>query len=171
MKILGIDPSLNSTGICILENGAVWYLATLRPPGTFTRDEKLNRLFQRLRGLADGLAADRDVAVIEGYAFGSQFQRETMGEVSGVIRLALLEAGIPCTVIANKSWQKQLLGRVVVKDLREELLRKRYPFPTTKTMDEVEAWALAMARWERYTGTYIAPPSSPKKSRVKAKSQ
>jgi hypothetical protein len=139
-----------------------------------SRDEKLQRLYDNILGIAGGLIADRDVAVIEGYAFGSKYQRETMGEVSGLIRLVLIQTGIPCTAIAPASWQKQLLGRKVAKDLREELLLTKYVshwpagvFP--ETLDETEAWALAFARWERYTGAYIVPPYPPKKSKVKAK--
>jgi Holliday junction resolvasome RuvABC endonuclease subunit len=171
MKILGIDSSLNSTGICILENGVIELLTTVRPPGTYDRESKLGMLHGSIWGIADGLVADRDVAVIEGYAFNSKFQRETMGEVGGVIRLALKQVGIPFTVISPASWQKQLIGRVVAKGLREELLRRRFYLPATKTMDEVEAFALARARWDRYTGAYVVPSDPPKQSRVKAKSQ
>lgn len=105
----------------------------------------------RRRGDASGKHYVRiwpvDYVAIEGYSYGSP-QGSTrafgIGELGGVIKLAIHQAGIPIHVIAANTWKMQLCGKGgLAKDLCRLEIFKRYgvEFPSQDTLD---AWAVAM---------------------------
>ena len=166
--VLGIDPSLSCTGLAIVSGGQ------LRDAGVVKGGEL--RGAERLAHIYDGVTAwlqrlpHLDVSVaIEGYAFGSKYEREAMGEVGGVVRLAVYRRGLPYVDIAPASWQSQLLGKPVEKNLRGYLITQRYVVAIGEmgfeSFDEVEAFAIALAGWQRAEGNY-EPPVRKKHAKV-----
>lgn len=86
--IAGIDLSLTSTGVCI-DGDAQTVASKAKGP------ERLGEIRQEILDILD--AQIRNVLVcIEGYSFGSRnSQAHAIGELGGVVRLALWERGYP----------------------------------------------------------------------------
>ena len=84
MLVIGIDLSLTATGIAFAEGPALLKPGKLRGMArlAWLRDEILN------------LIPDCAIVAIEGYAYGSHSSSYDLGELGGVVRLALHEAGI-----------------------------------------------------------------------------
>lgn len=106
-KCMGLDLSLSSTGICV---GAG------KPECDYHK-----ALSNKLRGIPR-LAMIRDKVVdiakyykpaiicIEGYAFGRQNGREAAGELGGVVKVALSEAGYDVVVVSPGQLKKFATG-------------------------------------------------------------
>lgn len=91
MNVVGLDLSLTATGVADYS-------------GTHTIKTGALRGMRRLADIRDlivGLVAHNptDLVVIEGYAFGRPAQAHHLGELGGVVRLALHEGGVPCVEI------------------------------------------------------------------------
>ena len=88
--MVGLDLSLTSTGYAIGENGRA-------RPGLLVPPDGRNRGVRRLAWVRDAvleLAASAELVAIEGYSFSSKFSHaHALGELGGVVRLALAEAG------------------------------------------------------------------------------
>lgn len=116
MRVMGVDPSLTATGLAMIEETndlfkIYPYIAASRTIKT-KADEPLG---DRLEAIYSTVSRwieqwDPDHVAIEGYAMNSKFQRETMGEVGGVIRLALHHKGLDWVEYQVKSWRKIALG-------------------------------------------------------------
>ena len=99
-EILGLDLSLSRTGIAMVDGcesvkSKVMGFERLR----FIRDEVL---------AAAGLRTT--VAIIEGYSRGSSQRREEMGELGGIVRVALHERGVRIVDVAPLSLKKFAVG-------------------------------------------------------------
>lgn len=145
MHVVAFDPSLSCTG---------WARGRSQPSGeprvevarivpknlmgerrlVYIRDEVLRR--------ADGAG----VVVLEGYAFARENQAHQLGELGGVLRVALHEAGLPFVVLAPSKLKLYATGKGNAKKeevLAEAVRRLRYAGSST---DEADAlWLLAMA--------------------------
>ena len=87
MNVTGLDLSLTATGVAY-HDGTV---ATLR-----TKEKGMARLQWLRDQIVDTyLTGDDPLVVIEGYAFGRPQQASHLGELGGVIRLAMFEECIP----------------------------------------------------------------------------
>lgn len=156
MRIIGLDLSLTSTGVAN-ENGQ----RTLKAQTTGMkrlvklRDEALRSAHMPTQrfdqfGCFKGFCHDHvDLVVIEGYSMGTARQSSHahgLGELGGVVRLALFEAGIPYVDIAPASLKKYATGKGnASKDLvyGEAIRRLGY---TGQSNDEADAmWLRAMA--------------------------
>ena len=146
MRILGLDLSLTSTGYVLLDDqvleDVVWHgcvgskdlrdVERLQMFDTWIRDAMRPRVV--------------DHVAIEGYSYGSpagQTRAFGLGELGGVIKLAVHEAGIPMHVIAANTWKKQLCGKGGLKkdQVRLELF-KRFGVEFA-SQDTLDAWAVA----------------------------
>lgn len=116
---VGIDLSLTSTGIAYVHR--VSPDEVHRVAGVYS-PPKAFRGVERLGWYRDHLIADimnhalapsgRDVlVVIEGYAAQAKYRAHQIGELGGVIRLALDESNIPFTVIAPTVLKKFVTGK------------------------------------------------------------
>lgn len=95
MRFIGLDLSLNHTGVAELSStGVVTNLCEVRP-GKHTGVERLQYLREALLA---ALPTDPLVVCIEGYAMGAKGRVFHIGEWGGVARLALLERG-RCAVL------------------------------------------------------------------------
>jgi Holliday junction resolvasome RuvABC endonuclease subunit len=140
MNVLGLDLSLTCTGAAG-RNGT----------GTF---KSLHRGMQRLAQLRDAvlLAASGpgdpvDLVVIEDYAFHkADAHAHALGELGGVVRLALFEAGVPYVDVKASSVKKYATGKGNAPKegmLAAAIRRLDYQ---GQSFDEVDAlWLRAMA--------------------------
>lgn len=144
-KIIGIDPSLTATGICIVD---VKVTTTVVAPHVSVVKEhggKIDRLgwfFTHFDELFDG---EVDGIALEGYAMGSKWQTHQMGELGGVIRLAVWNNGAKLWVIPPTTLKKFATGKGnASKPDMAVAAYKRWSFEG-KDDNAVDAYALAMA--------------------------
>jgi len=104
MRVIAFDLSLTATGWAGLDGSEI-----LAPPAG------VGKGVERLRWIRDSvleLAAGADLVVLEGYSFASKGRAVvSIGELGGVVRLALHEAGLPVVVIPPSSRAKYATGR------------------------------------------------------------
>lgn len=123
--VVGLDLSLTQTGMCAVPER--WNLDWTRPTVAvagqkLTTDAPLRAKVLRLQLIRDAVLAfcDRaratDVALLN-YAFNKTMQAHQLGELGGVVKLALVEAGLPVHVVVESSARK-LLGRAPRKDAK-----------------------------------------------------
>lgn len=103
-SIIGLDLSLTSTGVCSKE-------------GFFAYQAKTKGM-ERLADIRDGIMlvvaaqANDPLVVVEGYSFSSRnSQSHALGELGGVVRLALHEAGVPYIDVPPTSRAKFATGK------------------------------------------------------------
>lgn len=107
MAFLGIDQSLNATGVCRLsEIGAVVAMATVDPNGV--KDGE--RLILIKRAVAS-MATEVEFAALEGYSYDSVGRVFELGEIGGVIKVLLHESGIKYVVVPPVLLKKFATGK------------------------------------------------------------
>jgi crossover junction endodeoxyribonuclease RuvC len=140
MKYAGIDPSLTSTGISIFTDAVnLVEVKRIRPKKlrgparlAFIRDEVLSFLKKN----------KVKMVCLEGYAFGSKFAGPQLGELGGVLRLALYEEGIDFFILAPTGLKKYITGKGnASKDIVLKEVCKRWGFDTNSN-DEADAYGL-----------------------------
>lgn len=101
LTVIGLDLSLTSTGVASTEVVALQTGLRGMERLAWLRDEILKK--------CDG---QNPIVVVEGYSFGSRnSQAHAAGELGGVVRLALWEAGIPHVDVPPTSRAKFATGR------------------------------------------------------------
>lgn len=162
MIIIGIDPSLTSTGICAMRDGII--LSSEAVTSKFTGVKRLSdfkeQLIPKVCYVADIEDIEEKIMVfIEGYSFGSKNNREVLGELGGVIRLMLFEQEIPFIDVAPTALKKYATGKgnadkiSVAVSVMEEWGKK---FPTS---DQTDAFVLAMLGRDLIETTKVYPAS------------
>lgn len=113
MKVIGLDLSLRSAGVAVLDRGGT--LITTRAIGYGLSDgddrqriERLIYIANEIIGIAKGHSDDgKPEVVIEGYSFDSKFNREALAELHGVVRTQLfLALGVVASRIPPQSARK-----------------------------------------------------------------
>lgn len=140
MTILALDPSLAATGYARTDG----ICGVLSPPAGVRGVARLAWVRDAVLELADGC----DVVVIEGYSFASRGRAiVALGELGGVLRLALADAGVPVVEVPPSSRCKYATGKGNAKKehvLVEAVRRLSY---AGSSHDEADAlWLLHMAR-------------------------
>ncbi len=145
MRIMGIDPSLTGCGLVLISGGQLKVAQTV---GTSAKDLRGMRLEQISEGVAKFIESYMpDFVAMEGYSFGSKFNREEMGEVGGVIKLTLWAASIEPIIWPNYSWKQAVLGKGKGKTKKEDLklpVFQKFGVDLAD-MNQVEAFCVAMA--------------------------
>lgn len=137
-NILGIDPSLTSSGLCHLYDNRV---STSR---MVPAKKGVERLLEFSAALGHLSALPR-LAVIEGYSFGSRdTHAHALGELGGLIRLKLFEANVPYIIVPPTKLKKFItgLGQVEKPVIIKELF-KRWGIDLNQN-DEADATGLAL---------------------------
>ncbi len=175
MRILGLDLSLTSTGYVLLEEDQVIWFGSVGG-GTLRGEARLAvfdawiraataERFQPLSDRSVGMAPI-DVVAIEGYSYGSpqgHTQAFSLGELGGIVKLAIHQAGIPLHIIPSGMWKKALCGNGSLNKTKATLeLFKRYGVEFNK-QDTVDAWAVAMCCRRQLLG--LDKPETKKRSR------
>jgi Holliday junction resolvasome RuvABC endonuclease subunit len=160
-RILGIDPSLTGCGLALVEDGKYIGSQLISTPAEWQRGQRLAHIANAVRLSIKNW--DIVFVAMEGYAFGSPFNREEMGEVGGVIKATLYSMGIEPIIWPNTSWKKAVLG---VGNLKKEDLKlpifQKYGVEI-KDMNELEAFCVAMAEHRAQTGEAVRPVVKTKK--------
>jgi len=157
MRILGLDLSLTATGYVLLDDDFVaWYGSV---GGGALRDVERLNFFDRW--IRQELRDKRfDQVGIEGYSFASANGLPQQGELGGVIKLAIHQAGIPVTIIPPSTWKKLLLGKGnLPKDRVRIEAFKRYGVDFA-SQDALDAWAVAMCLRRQLLGLDKPEPKS-----------
>lgn len=139
--VLGLDLSLTSTGLCLGDVSSV-------VGDVLTTEKTKLRGPERLVYLRDvvlGYARQADLVVIEGYAYGRPNQAHQVGELGGVIRVALFEEGIDFVTVPPAKVKKYATGK---GNANKDQVLASVVHRTGQEMsnDEADAWTLrAMA--------------------------
>ncbi len=154
MRILGIDPGLNTTGYGVLDFAG--RQPTLVEAGV-VRGKKGGTLAERVREIHDGVAdviaslKPRVLAIEELY---SHYERPTtailMGHARGVIVLAATQAGIPVESYPSTQVKKTITGNGHAQKWQiQEAIRRELNLPAVPEPPDV-ADALAIALCHGY---------------------
>ena len=111
MRIVALDLSLASTGVATSE-GTLASIKTTRKPHIYTKGPA-RLCFIRNAVMAHVLLPEpADLVLVEDYAFSRVNQAHAVGELGGVIRLALYEAGkFPVVLVGVGQLKKYALGK------------------------------------------------------------
>jgi hypothetical protein len=154
MKVVAVDPSLRSAGVCVLVDGVV-ITKTLTSDPKDPMDVRLHGMWRHFESIARR-HADADVAAIEGYAFGKFSNSSSITvlvEVVAVARIAFAGYGIPVVQLANQLWKSLTMGarlrghkKATVSERQSycEEVRKVWGWQFATT-DEADAFLIAKA--------------------------
>lgn len=139
-SVMGIDPSLTSTGWCHL-TGAHHSCGSIRPAGKLSGPARLRDLYNKLDDILGEFLPS--MIVLEGYSYGSSHHREALAEWGGLIRVLLFDRKIPTLIVAPTSLKKYVLSEAS-KEKDQMLLSvyKRWGVEFANN-DECDAFALS----------------------------
>ncbi len=145
MKILGIDPSLSSTGMYYQGRSHA-----LQPDPKLSRVQRLGWIHGKIDDILSKIQPD--LAAVEMYAFSVRSRSVTvMAEVGGVVRALLACHGIPQVEIAPIMWKSQMMGRALIHAKKVSVSERRFYLSFVEkryekrfaTTDEADAFMLA----------------------------
>jgi Holliday junction resolvasome RuvABC endonuclease subunit len=156
--ILGVDLSPSGTGLVVVRAPSRSFAIEGVANGDFSRvdmallGERLVKptvgaVLDRLDNIATqvvrfALAHEVTHAFVENYSFGMKFNSHQLGELGGVVKLALHRSGLTPIPVASSSARKLLLGKNVkgAKKIVEQQLKKS---GFTGNGDQCDALAVA----------------------------
>lgn len=153
MRIAAFDLSLTSTGAAY---GPGDHETTVLPTPGLTGAERLIAI----RDAVLTVAGRADLVVIEGYAYGRPEKAHALGELGGVVRVALHEAGRTVVVIPPATVKKYACGKGnAPKDqvFGAAIHRAGREFATT---DEADAWWLLQMASAHYGLPHVQMPAA-----------
>lgn len=142
--VAGLDLSLRHSGLVIAETDD---FAVIDDAPVLAK--KL-RAGERLQYLRDTICEALDeygveIVLMEGYGFGAKNKAHSLGEAGGVIKLAILEMGIPIVIVPPSVLKKFLTGKGnAKKDLMILHVYKKWAY---ETEDDNTADAYTLARF------------------------
>lgn len=149
--VIGVDPSLTHTAIHVLLDHGVDAVDSAaysikgelkRYPHALARLKFMRDAFIARITAACKTAPPFPLVVIEGYAYGSKFSREQMGELGGLYRLAAFDAGLEVAIVPPTSLKKYVTGKgVSEKDGVRMHCLKKWGYESTNN-DDADAYAL-----------------------------
>lgn len=161
MRIMGIDPSLTGCGLALVIDGHLKVAQTVSTPAKDPRGKRLDDISEAVASFI--IIYKPDFIAMEGYSFGSSYNREEMGEVGGVIKRVLYAADIEPMIWQNTSWKKVALGNGKLKKEDVKVVAyKRYEVDISDS-NQVEAFCVAMAEHMAQANPVLRP--IPKKKR------
>lgn len=152
-RILGIDPGSQATGYGLIDTAT-------EPPRSLAsgvlRPGRTLPLPDRLLGIHQGLVAvlaehQPDVVAVE-TAFYHKNVRSTLvlGQVRGVVLLAVRQAGLPVLEYAPREVKLAVSGTgAAAKDQVGFMIRGILRLSETPAVDEADALAVALCHWHR----------------------
>ncbi len=157
MLTMGIDPSLNHTGIVVVRGTEIMHYETIRPGQVVpyrnrTRIlpyyglERLDFIYRRVVNLLGSY--DLESVGMESFSFGSIGRSVyQMGEVSGLIKLAVFKRGIPLGNYAPSQAKVFMTGKGNAK--KPDMIVAARDLSGIKDLaeDEADAYALGMIQW------------------------
>lgn len=172
MRVLGLDLSLTCTGAAVIDLDVLTGEAQVVDTQAIRADKlRGNERLVHIRDAVIEIAeAHRfpDLAALEGYSFGSISLAHSIGELGGVVKVALHQVGVPLQTLPPATWRKQLLGRGnLAKDeiKLEAFVRYGVRFDST---DVTEAFCIALAAARRSAG-FDQPAQADRRRRREAR--
>lgn len=142
MNLLAIDPSSSSTGTCFRQAASTTF-HTIKQGKTDSRFDMLLRIYRYVRTYQ---LPPRTLVLIEGYAFRARTSSITkLAEVGGVIRLALLQRGLPFVEVPSTSWKAIMCGKGNVNKARVAEVAEEAYGKLWNTQDECDAFMMSEA--------------------------
>ena len=137
MNILGLDPSLTSTGICTGDDCCIAYHPC---------DEETARL-ANIRNYVLGVCLEESIkcVIMEGYSYGSRTRAHALGELGGVLKVAFDEAWIPFVIVPPTSRAKFATGRGnagKAEVISAVSFRTKRSWSGKGVEDRIDAWVL-----------------------------
>ena len=143
-RVLGLDLSLTATGYSYSEE----VVGVIRSKAKGER-----RLSEILEAVHD-LAFEADVVVLEGYSYASANQAHQIGELGGVVRLALYHRRIPFVEVPPAVLKKYATGKGnAPKDAMLAAAIRRFAFEGNDN-NEADAWLLRAMGEAQYAHAY-----------------
>lgn len=139
--VLGVDLGLGTTGLAVVKGKKVTKAEAVHPPGPQKAclEERLELILNRTLYLAAGV----DLTVIEGPAYSRPNAAIAMGQLSGVVRLALWQRQHPFVIVGPRTVKLHATGSGnASKDQMVEAARVLYD-----TTDHNVADAILLARY------------------------
>lgn len=157
--VMGIDASLTATGVAIIENGKM-HAEVLSPPKDQNRGMPRLAWF-RARIVQLVRAATPELIFIEGYGFGAKGHAHSLGELGGVIKLALYDCGVPVELVPPTVLKLFSTGKGnAEKDVVSKELYKRFGVDLMNN-NEVDAAGLAIMALARVDPQFAAKLTAP----------
>ena len=107
LMYLGIDQSLNATGLCLVDDQGMVRESETVDPGKLRDVERLAFVKARVTSL---LRRGAKFVAFEGYSYNSVGRVFELGEVGGVLRLVVFESGLKYVVLPPASLKKFATG-------------------------------------------------------------
>ncbi len=158
--IVGIDPSLNGTGLFHLSADLKFSFLKISQKSGGSADSKLLDIYTKAVEFMTPLTAL--LCVIEGPAFSSASKQYALGQSAGVLRLAATSKGLPILTLAPKSMKMAVTGRGGAS--KEEVaisLAKHLGAPVGADTDVTDAGGLAYVGLSLYNSINKISLSTP----------
>jgi crossover junction endodeoxyribonuclease RuvC len=155
LRVLGIDTSLRSTGLGVVEREGgrmrARAHATLKNPASWPHSQCLARIHQDIRTLIEDHAPD--VAAIEGiFHFKNAKTAVVLGQARGVAIAACAAAGIPVYEYSPRRVKQSVCGTgAASKDQVAKMVCGMLGLPSTPPDDETDALAIAVCHLHSLT--------------------
>lgn len=144
MTFVGVDQSLNATGICVIsDEGAVRTLLTVEHKTGGASDVKLLSI---RRAVISALSECR-FAALEGYSYDSVHRAFDLGEVAGTVKVALLEHAVSYVVVPPVTLKLFATGTAHAP--KEDMIAAAKALDVDPGEDDNQADALFLARVAR----------------------
>lgn len=139
--VIGVDQSLTGTGICVL-TAAELRTFLYEPPKGLHPVKRLDWFRAKFRDLFT--RHPHGHVVLEGYAYSKNNRAHSLGELGGVLRLAILDSGLSSYVVTPSALKKFVSGKGnIAKDQMTKEVFKRFGVDVGND-NEADAAALAV---------------------------
>lgn len=141
VRVVGVDPSLTATGVAFVYGGKL-QTALLSPPKTVKGSARLVWFYTQFIELLD--ASQAELVAIEGYAYGANARQHALGELGGILKLAMRLKRQDFVVVPPTVLKKFATGKGNAdKSIVAKELFKKFGIDLNNT-DEVDAAGLAL---------------------------
>jgi crossover junction endodeoxyribonuclease RuvC len=152
MNVVGIDPSLTSTGVIILNDAGEFVAQKNIKPKKLRGMPRLKFIKEELASFLKEHKVEK--AAIESYAFNIKKSRMKfqLGELGGVVRLLLFEMGIDYLDVAIPTLKKYVTGSGDAdKVMIIYSVNNRWGIDFGSNSDLADAYGLAKVAFDQYT--------------------
>ena len=162
MKILGVDPSLRSTGFGLIEAAGNHFTAIeyghIKNPPSLLPSRCLVRIGDTILGLVD--KHKPDAVAVEGLVYVQNTRIAfTLGEVRGVIIAAAASRGVPSYEYSPRKIKRSVTGLGGAgKTQVGNMVKAVFGLPDAPQADAADALAIALCHAQSCRGAQLNPP-------------
>ena len=141
--VLGVDQSATSTGVCVLDKaGTLLYLERIVPSPGLSEGARLVLIHDTLKDIIANYPS-MQLAVMEGYSYGSTNKKFVLGEVGGVVKLVMATMDLPLYGASPTQLKKFVTGDSKAdKDKISKFIQRKWGVEITQN-DKADAYGLA----------------------------